>query len=511
MCADMYHNRVGLKHPGRGLVALALLAVTLSACGFAKQLTRPEGDGGWSSRERQDEIATRARTGGVDLGTGGIPKSDAQPAAAPAPATHPLTLDDALRLANTGNRRIAESAQQVERARQQVWNTRGLLLPQTTAGGRYTWYSDPLTNSATTPNPLPPPDTIQSEIIIREDHAGTVNGAVTLPFDISGELRHALAAAQAGYRGERARRWATVLDEQVAVANAYFDMLQTQRLHEVTEQTIAAQRRQLDSAEARYSSGRTTKNDLLVVQVTLQSTEQRLLLEDLLLARARLSLNQTIGLPVNAPTTVVDVRDVPVVPGVEQALAETWTRNPLILARLEEQQRLENIVTSLQRSRLPRFGGGGEIDWTSSDIVEPQDVASGFVGFSWDLGTDWRRESEIAGAQAAAEQNRIAMERDMRAVEAGVRLTAQAVQERLSAYDAARASVAQAEENLRIREQQFDVGRATSDDVLTAVTLLARERAIAATALYEAHTRAAQLRQLMGLPIAGVSPEDGAP
>jgi outer membrane protein TolC len=128
-------------------------------------------------------------------------------------------------------------------------------------------------------------------------------------------------------------------------------------------------------------------------------------------------------------------------------------------------------------------------------------VGSGFVGFTLDLGTDLRREADIAAARAAADQNRIALEREMRSLEAAVRFTSQAIDERLAAYSTARTAVEQAEENLRIRERQFDAGRATSDDVLTAVTILARERATAATALYQAHTRAAQLRQLMGLPL----------
>jgi outer membrane protein TolC len=202
---------------------------------------------------------------------------------------------------------------------------------------------------------------------------------------------------------------------------------------------------------------------------------------------------------------VADVTSAPVVPSVEQALAETWKRNPLVVGLLEEQQRLDASVTSLQRSRLPRFAGAGAIDWTSSDIVEPQDVGSGLVGFTWDLGTDGRREADIAAAKAAADQNRIATEREMRALEAGVRLASLSVAERLAALSAARAAISQAEENLRIREQQFDVGRATSDDVLEAVTILALQRATAATALYQAHARAAELRQLMGLPLEATS------
>jgi outer membrane protein TolC len=94
----------------------------------------------------------------------------------------------------------------------------------------------------------------------------------------------------------------------------------------------------------------------------------------------------------------------------------------------------------------------------------------------------------------------------MRSIEAAVRLASLGVEERLAAYAAARHAVSQADENLRIREQQFDVGRATSDDVLTAVAILARERATAATALYQAHARAAELHRLMGLSLDGNAP-----
>ncbi len=62
-------------------------------------------------------------------------------------------------------------------------------------------------------------------------------------------------------------------------------------------------------------------------------------------------------------------------------------------------------------------------------------------------------------------------------------------------------AVEQAEENLRIRRQQFDAGRATSEDVLDADTLLAVQRAALASALYQAHMRRAELQQLMGQPL----------
>src|SRR5438128_2205720 len=355
-----------------GVLALCGLAV---GCGTAARLTRAEGDGGWSAARRAEEGARLA----------------AAPAAEAAPAG-PLTLTAALALAARGNRRIAEAEEQLEVARARVWETRGRLLPATTGSGRYTWYTDPQTTRVVLPPGLLPAGTTPPAVIVRQAEFGVVNGTLRLPLDLSGELQHTLAAAQAGYRGERARLWATRLAEQVRVIRAYFQLLAAERLAEET-------------------------------------------------ARALVS------------------------------------------------------------SRLPRFDAGGAIDYSSATIVQPQRVGSGFVGFTWDLGTDTRREAEIAAARHEASQNRIAVGRELDELEAAVRTAQRAAEERLAAAAAAEAGVAQAEENLRIRRQQFDAGRATSDDVLDAEALLAAQRATRAGALYQAHTRRAELQELLGLPL----------
>lgn len=475
------------------VAALACVAVT--GCGLTVSLTRPEGDGGWSAAQRADEVATRAAAAGVAYPSASV--------AAPEPAAPagPLTLADALALARGGNRPVAEAERQLAATGQRVWQARARLLPASTASARYTRYTDPLTTGVEFPRLPSVPAAIAPVVEIRERQAGTVNGTVTVPLDLSGELRQALAAAQAGYRGERARLWATTLGEQVAVVRAYFGLLEAERLREVTVQTLAAQRRQLASAESRYGAGRLTRNELLVVQVAVRNSEQQLVQRDLAIARARWTLNDTIGLPVDAPSRVADVDTRPVVPPVDDALRTAYARNPLLAALVEEQQRLEAEARSLARARLPRFSAGGTGDWSSQEIIQPQAVGSGFVGLTWDLGTDGGREAELAAARIEVDRNRIAIERELRQLEAAVRLAHRSVGERLSALATAEVAVGQAAENLRIREQQFDVGRATSDDVLEAEALLAAQRAGLATARYEAHTRRAELQQLMGASV----------
>src|SRR6185503_261270 len=116
---------------------------------------------------------------------------------------HTIDLATALELSARNNRRIVEQKADVEIAAARVSETRSQLLPTLEARGRYTWYSDPLTNTVSTPGGG------TASIMVRDDEEGVVNGTARLALDLSGELRHELAAAQAGYRGEQARLWAT--------------------------------------------------------------------------------------------------------------------------------------------------------------------------------------------------------------------------------------------------------------------------------------------------------------
>jgi outer membrane protein TolC len=458
------------------------------ACGPSRVLTRPEGNGGWSEARRRDELERRATAAAVAL-------DPEAPPPGPDDADAPLSLGQALALATAGNRRIAEAERGVDAAAARVRDARGRLLPATAGSGRYTWYTDPLSNNVD----LPTGD--RFSFVIRQQQSGRVNATTLVPLDVTGQIWKTLGAAQAGYRGERARAWATTLMQKVAVIRAYFDLLEAERLRGVVEENIVLDREQLANAERKYDAGRLTRNELLVVQVSLQDREQELRRRDLAIDRARRALNEAVGRPVDASTRVVDVEARPDLPAVATALRDAFANNPVLTSLLEEQQRLEDTTSALARSRLPRLEGGGAVDWTSETILQPRTIGSGFVGFAWDLGTDGRRAAQQAEARIQADRNRLAIERELRDLEGAVRDTRDAAAERLDALDTARAAVGQAEENLRIRRQQFDAGRATSEDVLDAQALLTRQRATLAVALYQAHTRRAELQELMGLPL----------
>lgn len=462
-----------------------IAALLLAGCVPVRVFTRPDGNGGWSAERRQRELRDRAEAARVALDAAPVPEPDAA-----------LALPDVLALA-AANRRVAEADRAVDLARAGVDRERGRFFPSVTGRGRYDWYTDPQTIDLDIPGGLFPPGTPTPTAFIREQDFLTVNGTATVPIDVFGELTKQLTAAQAGYRAEEARRFAVVLGEQVAATRAYFGLLEAQHLSAVARQTLAALRQQLANAEARVAAGRLTRNELLVVQVAARNTEQILRQTELQEARERWALNRTIGRPIDAPLRLADVTVPPALPAPAEALREAFAANPTLRILVEEQQRLEDGAAALARGRLPRFQGGGSIDYTSQDIVQPERIGGAFVGFTWDV-LDAPRDAEIARARIAVERNRLRVERTLREVEAAVRGAQRAAEERLAAHTTAETAVAQAEENRRIRAQQFDAGRATSEDLLDAEALLAQQRAVLATSLYQAHVRAAELDRLLG-------------
>jgi outer membrane protein TolC len=238
-----------------------------------------------------------------------------------------------------------------------------------------------------------------------------------------------------------------------------------------------------------------------VVDVALATARQSLLLLDNLVASQRRALNRATGLAVDASTEVVDVAGRPVLPPLDVALDDARRHNPLVASLLEEVQASDERLSAARRGRLPRFSASGGYDATTADTLKPNNYGSVGVGVEMDLGS-FRREGEIAKFDAAGRRSRHLLERGVRDIEAMVRDTHDRVRERLAAIDTASSAVVQADENLRIRQVQFDEGRATSEDLLDASELATRQRAMLAAALYQAHARRAELQQILGRPLA---------
>jgi outer membrane protein TolC len=484
----------------RAFVTVAVAAGFVSAC----TALGPAGNGGWDEAARRRELARASA-----LLSPPVTKVVEAPEAPP-PAPRFLDLAEALDLASRRNRAIAVSSASLDAAAGDVAAVRAALLPSVAARGSYNWYSDEQTNSIDIDPSLFPPGTALPVVTVRQRDFANVSAAARLALDLSGELRHGLGAAQASYRAEKARAWATQLGEERRVAAAFYGLLEAERLREVGRRTLDLHERQLADASSRFDQGRLTRNGVLVVQVAVTDARQALMRLDNAVGGARRELNAATGLAIGDATSVRDVAGRPSLPSLDDAVAALATRNPVVTGLLEEVHAADERLTAARRSRFPRFSASAGYDATTADLLQPNNYASAGIGVELDL-VNLRREGEIVRLDAAARRARLLLDRTVRDLEQLVRDSHDRLRERLAAIDTAREAVGQAEENLRIRQVQFDEGRATSEDLLEASQLLTRQRAAQAAALYQAHARRAELQQLMGEPLSALADDAPAP
>ena len=268
-------------------VAVALLL----ACGCATAW-RPEGDGGWSPARRSRGAGSCSRDARASISTGARSSCRRLRARSTSPRR--------LAMAADGNRRVAISRRELAAAAEEVSGVRGQLLPSTIGTGRYTWYTDALRNRVPLPTGVGAGP--NSAIVIRDKDFGTVNGTIALPIDLSGELRHALGAAQAGYRGERAR---AVGDHARSAARRRPRLFRSARGRTAARSDRAERRaRTASSSPTPRAATRTAgspRTSCWSCRWRLQSGEEELEQRALAIARARYALNDAIGIEVERP------------------------------------------------------------------------------------------------------------------------------------------------------------------------------------------------------------------
>jgi outer membrane protein TolC len=302
------------------------------------------------------------------------------------------------------------------------------------------------------------------------------------------------------------KRQVTRRDVAFAVVQAYYRLLEAERLSEVAEASIAQLSAQQRVAESQFGNGIIAKNDLLRSQLAVATAQQRAIQARGLIVVARGQLNTAMGLSPDAPFEPAPFEGEPPPPEQEslQSIQLRAASQRLELRELERNiAQADARVGFAHKKLLPDVNIVGNYTHLAGSEFQP--VNSGFVGAfaSWDV-WDWGTNlNGIHEANAKRDQVRLARQK----LESEIRQEAQQAfvgeQTADEALRVARASVSQAEENFRIVTKKFESGAATSFDVVDAESLLTQARAQVQTALYDYLVARASLARSTGAPLPG--------
>ncbi|MBC7790922.1 MAG: TolC family protein [Anaerolineae bacterium] len=309
----------------------------------------------------------------------------------------------------------------------------------------------------------------------------------------------AKAAVDAAEANEVSQQFRVALD----VKQQFFNVLAARESEAAARAQLGQAEQQLRAASARVAAGVATKSDSLRSIIQLGNAQLALLTSQNNLRSANAALTRLVATPflvtaaaedtLDREATIPDSADLARLaidgPAVRQAEANLTAAKAL--RRAAQAPYLPSVTASYSRggSGIDRFGFGSDPYSYNGSLR---------FGLSYPLFNQFNREENNVRA-AVARDNAEAALRDARFAAQqslvqflGVRGTAE---QRIRIQQA---SVAAAEEDLRVQQQRYGLGASTLLDLLTSQTQLDEARAALIAARYDYRVANAQLEALIG-------------
>ena len=286
------------------------------------------------------------------------------------------------------------------------------------------------------------------------------------------------------------------------VVDAYYGVLLAKKQQEVAEQSMKTAQAILDRSKDRFESGVVVESDLLSAQVRLATRKQELIRAQNNLALARAQLSTSMGVSAENefdPAEALAERNLPAATLEEAEKKAMEMRPDLKRIRSEEaaQQQSVSISKSSYGPRVNAFAG-----WEADD---PTFLAGG-GGNNWlagievqfDLFQGGAKRARLSHERATEEKVTAAKEMATDAIRLEVRRAFYDLDAARQQVEVARATIAEAQESLRINQNRYDSGLLTISDLLAAEEAARRSQADYWEAVYRYHTGYANLELASG-------------
>ncbi|HJY27514.1 MAG TPA: TolC family protein [Pyrinomonadaceae bacterium] len=411
----------------------------------------------------------------------------------PAPSPAPLSLDEALRLANAQASAFQTARLNERIAAEDLRQAQAAFLPKV---------STPLSYIYTSPALGLPPGEPRAPSFVSADGIGVYDALVNVSgdFDIAGRLRATLAknrallaAAHAG--AEVARR-----ELAQAVIEAYYGLALANAQVRAAQTNLEAAQEFENITSLLLSGGEVASVDLTRAQ--LQTLARR---DELEKARANEavtagSLRVLVGYDFARPISTTDLAlALPIASEFQQFKAEDVSRRPEF-TQLEQQLRAARQEIRIARAdRLPSLSysinGGFDTDSMKSPRLKEHTGVSAGISFSipiFDWGASRSRETQARLRVEVAENERTLALRGFTQQFYAAQAQAATAAARINL---AREGVAKAQDNVAASIARYRAGEAPIVEVTDAQTTLVEQRNALYQAIFDYQTALARLRQ----------------
>jgi outer membrane protein TolC len=317
----------------------------------------------------------------------------------------------------------------------------------------------------------------------------------------AGQTKHAVRSAELtkDMTSEDGRR--TQMEVIAGVIRSYYDALLGAEQFNVTSQAMRSAQADLERAQAVRSAGMSTDVDVLSIRVHLASVREQQIRRAADLDVARAALNDALGLPLDAAHTLTTALTPLKLP---ESLLAHYERNALSERPEARQVKLatslaENQAATARSSLLPqvgvhaafeadrqRFYDRGGANWLVS------------IGLRWNLFNGFSDKARIEESKFALRQSEAEQERADSAIRLQVRRAYADLRAADQRIEVAKASVAEAEESLRITQNRYETGLSNVTDLLRTETAVLEARTRHLAAIHDQRIAASTLELAAG-------------
>jgi outer membrane protein TolC len=269
----------------------------------------------------------------------------------------------------------------------------------------------------------------------------------------------------------------------------------------VTSQAMRSAQADLDHAQAVRSAGMSTDVDVLSIRVHLANVREQQVRREADLDVARAALNDALGLPLDTAHTLTTALT-PLT--VTEGLLADYERNALSERPEARQMKLAtslagNRAVSAHSSLLPQVSVHGAFEVDRQRFYD-RGGANWLVsaGLRWNLFNGFSDKARIEESKFALRQSEAEQEHAGSAIRLQVRRAYADLRAAAQRIEIAKASVAEAEESLRITQNRYESGMSNVTDLLRTETAVLEARTRHLAAIHDQRIAAAMLALAAG-------------
>jgi outer membrane protein TolC len=440
---------------------------------------------------------SRALVLALALSTGALAQQDQQ---------HPLTLDEAVRLALSRNTDLRRQILLSLSAEQDRIIARSAILPQLTFNGSA---SEQRVNGAQVLQGIEVPT--GGPTSVQQTNYGPLFSSglrvQQLVFD-GGRWWNNLSAADLGLQASRAQVDEQRLQITYLVEQRFYELVRAHRQLQVLSDAAQRSRDQADFTQRLFEGGRSTQADVYAARANRDNDEVTRLGQERTVELARADLSSAIGLDPGAPLVVAEPPNMMAPPGVAPALADAIQRalaqRPSLKAFALTANQNRKLVSANRGDYWPAVSLFGQWGRNTTDIQPFLEApgrnsqASAGVSVTWNIFNGFSTSANVEKAQiqvALAEND----------FSSGQRAVANDVEKAIAQLAAARAQsrVAQqaeqtAREGLRLARTRQEVGVGNQLEVRDAELKLTQAQLNVVGSILDGRESEAALRRAQG-------------